>query len=127
MLAEFWPNVAIIIYRVKNDDHHLLKNVFLCTAVITIMGTLAETIMIFVFLGSVWHKLSLDFKIVTPILHCVFMVAQLHGSRILYSMYISQCRKLKDAHGEFGDLDPVQVQPKGVKTTTVETSGSTSS
>jgi hypothetical protein len=51
--------------------------VFLYTSIITVIGTCGETIMIFVLLGSVWSKLSLDFKIATHILHCVFMVSYL--------------------------------------------------
>ncbi|KIW09218.1 uncharacterized protein PV09_00145 [Verruconis gallopava] len=96
VLAEFWPNLAIILYRVKKDNHYLLSQVFFITAIITVLGTTAETVMIFVFLGSVWHRLSLDFKVATPILHVVFMAAQVHGSRILFSMYKRQKQALRE-------------------------------
>jgi O-antigen/teichoic acid export membrane protein len=109
VLAEFWPNLAIIIYRVKQNNHYLLANIFLATSIITVMGTTAETVMIFVFLGSVWHKLSLDFKVATPILHCIFMAAQIHGSRVLFALYKSQKRKLREIDG----VEEANLEPKG--------------
>lgn len=103
VLAELWPNVAIILYRVYNDNHYFLMNVFLGTCLITICGTVAETIMIGVFLAQSWSRWELAFKIVTPILHIVFSMAQLHGSRILYSLYLSQKKKLAQAENRMMD------------------------
>ncbi|KAE9969388.1 hypothetical protein EG327_010652 [Venturia inaequalis] len=103
VLAELWPNVAIILYRVYNDNHYFLMNVFLGTCLITICGTVAETIMIGVLLAQSWSRWELAFKIVTPILHIVFSMAQLHGSRILYSLYLSQKRKVAEAENRMMD------------------------
>jgi hypothetical protein len=96
VLAELWPNVAIILYRVYNDNHYFLMNVFLGTCLITVCGTIAESIMIFVFLAQSWSRWELSFKIVTPILHVVFSMAQVHGSRILFSLYQKQKRLLRE-------------------------------
>ncbi|TID19684.1 hypothetical protein E2P81_ATG06850 [Venturia nashicola] len=105
VLAELWPNVAIILYRVYNDSHYFLMNVFLGTCLVTICGTVAETIMIGVFLAQSWSRWELAFKIITPILHIVFSMAQLHGSRILYSLYLSQKRKLAEAENRMMDTE----------------------
>lgn len=114
VLAELWPNVAIILYRVYNDNHYFLMNVFLGTCLITICGTVAETIMIGVFLAQSWSRWELAFKIVTPILHIVFSMAQLHGSRILYSLYLSQKKKLAQAENRMMDPE-VNIQAKSKK------------
>jgi hypothetical protein len=113
VLAEMWPNFAMIIYRTHKDNHYLLKNVFLVTSLITLMGTTAETILTFVFLASIWTRIDMAFKILTPILYMVFVLAQLHGSKILYIMYKKECRKLV----EIGDAETIGigVLPKGVK------------
>ncbi|QDS70089.1 hypothetical protein FKW77_004953 [Venturia effusa] len=103
VLAELWPNIAIILYRVYNDSHYFLMNVFLGTCLITICGTTAETIMIGVFLAQSWSRWELSFKIVTPILHIVFCMAQLHGSRILYSMYLKEKKKVAQAENRMMD------------------------
>lgn len=105
VLAELWPNVAIILYRVYNDNHYFLMNVFLGTCLITICGTVAETIMIGVFLAQSWSRWELAFKIVTPILHIVFSMAQLHGSRILFSLYRSQKKKLYQEENRMMDTE----------------------
>jgi hypothetical protein len=115
VLAELWPNVAIILYRVYNDNHYFLMNVFLGTCLITICGTIAETIMIFVFLAQSWSRWELSFKIVTPILHIVFSMAQLHGSRILFSLYLSQKKKLYQEENRMMDTEANNSKSKKVE------------
>jgi len=73
------------------------------------MGTIAETIMVFVLFGESWSRWELSFKIVTPILHVVFTAAQLHGSRILLSMWRKEKRKLADEYTELNDIEGVRV------------------
>lgn len=38
----------------------------------------------------------MSFKIVTPILHCAVLAAQVHGSRIFYMMWKRQMRFLRE-------------------------------
>jgi len=113
VLAELWPNVAIILYRVYNDNHYFLMNVFLGTCLITICGTIAESIMIFVFLAQSWNRWELSFKIVTPILHIVFSMAQVHGSRILFELYKKQKRLLAEEERRLTDPEGRSMQSKG--------------
>jgi hypothetical protein len=76
--------------------------------------------MIFVSLGSVWDRLSLGFKVATPVLHCIFMTAQIHGSKILFSMYKRQKRELRDLRDveqvveqlKDKEVDDISVSPK---------------
>lgn len=76
------------------------------------MGTVAETIMVFVLFGESWSRWELSFKIVTPILHVVFMAAQLHGSRILLSMWRKERRKLAEEDAQIRDIEGAVVTSK---------------
>ncbi|KAF2435590.1 hypothetical protein EJ08DRAFT_656583 [Tothia fuscella] len=68
--------------------------VFFYTSIIAVSGTIAETVMIAVLLAQSWSRWGLDFKIITPILHIVFTLAQLWGSWNLWCLCQSQKRKL---------------------------------
>lgn len=48
------------------------------------------------FFGSLWNRWTLDFKIATPLLHCVFTVAQLHGSGVFWTMMKRQEKYIRD-------------------------------
>ncbi|KAJ7587398.1 hypothetical protein C8J56DRAFT_1081601 [Mycena floridula] len=87
IISEFYPHVAIVLYRLYPNNHKFLRKVFRVACFSTLFGTLSETIMIFVLFGSLWQKWTIEFKILTPILHCVFTAAQLHGSRVFWKMY----------------------------------------
>jgi hypothetical protein len=96
VLAEGWLNLAFILYRLRSNDHNFLSYLFASTCIITVLGSVAETIMIMTLFGQSWDKWEIEFKIVTPILHIVFTLAQLHGSRILFAMYKKQKRYLAE-------------------------------
>ncbi|GAB7355494.1 hypothetical protein MBLNU459_g5988t1 [Dothideomycetes sp. NU459] len=93
ILAELWPHIAIILYRVWNDDHEFLRKVFLIACCTEVIGTLVETITVMTIFGSLWDRWTLELKIVTPILHVLFSAAQLWGAKVFFSMYKSQVRK----------------------------------
>jgi hypothetical protein len=97
---------------VHYNNHAFLCNVFLGTSLITLMGTTAETIMIMVLFGESWSRWELSFKIVTPILHIIFTMAQLHGSRILFQMYRKQQKKLLAEDQAMRDVEMNPGQPK---------------
>jgi hypothetical protein len=78
------------------------------------MGTTAETIMIMVLFGESWSRWELSFKIVTPILHIIFTMAQLHGSRILFQMYLKQKQKVAAEDMALRDVEMNPGQPKKV-------------
>jgi hypothetical protein len=61
--------------------------------------------MVFILFGESWSRWELSFKIVTPLLHVVFTAAQLHGSRILLSMWRKEKRKLAQEEGELHDIE----------------------
>ncbi|USP74127.1 hypothetical protein yc1106_01401 [Curvularia clavata] len=90
VIAEFWPHVAIILYRMYPTDHDYLRKVFLSAGIITCSGTVIETIVVFWLWGSLWHRWTLPFKIVTPILHVIFSAAQLWGVWNFYKMWLRQ-------------------------------------
>ena len=56
----------------------------------TLIGTIAETILTMYLFGSLWHKWTIAFKVVTPMLHVLFSTAQLWGSWIFWKMYRRQ-------------------------------------
>ncbi|OCK79030.1 hypothetical protein K432DRAFT_300738 [Lepidopterella palustris CBS 459.81] len=92
LIAEFWPHIAMILYRIYPNNHTLLKRAFFCAAALTIAGTITETMMIFYLFGSVWSQWTLPFMIATPILHCIFSAAQVWGSWKEYNMGKNQQR-----------------------------------
>ncbi|KAF2404725.1 hypothetical protein EJ06DRAFT_487711 [Trichodelitschia bisporula] len=110
VLAEGWLNLAFILYRIHPRNHAFLCYLFFSTCAITVMGSVAETIMIMVLFGQSWSRWELSFKIVTPILHFIFTLAQLHGSRILFSMWLKQKRYLKEE--DEAHMDPELGRPK---------------
>lgn len=113
-MAEFWPHVAIILYRIRNTDHAFLVKVMRTACISCLCGTIIETIVVMYLFGSLWYRWTLPFKIVTPILHTVFSAAQLWGAKNFYSMWQSQKKKLaeqkKDEHLEGGSVEPGSVE-----------------
>lgn len=94
VLSELWLNVAFILYRIYPEKHALLAYVFGSTMLLNVSGTFAETVMIFTLFGQSWSKWELEFKIITPILHILFTIAQLHCARVLFAMWMKQKRAL---------------------------------
>ena len=45
--------------------------------------------------GQLWSRWTIAFKVSTPILHVAFSIAQLHGTRIFYTMWMKQLRILE--------------------------------
>lgn len=68
--------------------------------------------MVFVLFGESWSHWELSFKVVTPILHVVFTAAQLHGSRILLSMWRKEKRKLAEEDAQLRDIEGARVVNK---------------
>lgn len=104
VLAELWLNIAFILYRLYPDNHGLLAYTFGSTCIVSVMGTIAETVMVMTLFGQSWDRWDLSFKVVTPILHVLFMVAQLHAAKILYVMWVKQKALL--AEEDLALLDP---------------------
>ncbi|KAB8233982.1 uncharacterized protein BDW43DRAFT_274762 [Aspergillus alliaceus] len=99
IISEFFPHLAIILYRIFPDRHHFLKRLFLLSCITTAIGTTCETIVIFFLFGSLWDRWQLAFKVVTPLLHIAFSAAQVHGSVVFWKMYKRQERLLKEKSG----------------------------
>ena len=87
VVAEFWPHVAIIQKRRHEGDHGYLRKVFMFAAIVTAMGTLIETIVVMYIWGWAWHRWSLEFKVITPILHVIFSAAQIWGAYKFWGMW----------------------------------------
>jgi hypothetical protein len=74
-------------------------------AITTYIGTMAETILTMYLFGSLWDRWTLAFKITTPMLHLLFMSAQLWGTWCLYKMYQKQGRLIAMREGRTNDLE----------------------
>ncbi|OCL08577.1 hypothetical protein AOQ84DRAFT_38265 [Glonium stellatum] len=105
ILAEFWPHVAIILYRVHITRHAFLIKIFRAAFFSTLVGTTVETIVVMWLFGSLWSKWTIGFKVATPILHVVFTAAQIWGSVIFYRMWQNQKRLLAEEQGDSGDKE----------------------
>lgn len=63
--------------------------------------------------GSLWERWTMAFKVTTPMLHLLFMSAQLWGTWCFYKMYKRQCRiiaKKENTIGEDLEAGPKQEQ-----------------
>jgi hypothetical protein len=96
VLAEFWPHVAIILYRMHPTEHNYLRKVFLSAGIITCVGTIVETVAVMYLWGWAWDRWTLAFKVVTPILHVIFSAAQLWGAYNFYKMWKSQKKLMRE-------------------------------
>ncbi|KAK5090683.1 hypothetical protein LTR05_000858 [Lithohypha guttulata] len=102
-IAELWPHIAMILYRLlpPSDEHSkrarhfhgLMSRLFFSVAVMEIVGTTLETTVVFWLFGSLWHKWTLSFKVVTPILHVLFSCAQLWGAWVFWNLSKKEARK----------------------------------
>ncbi|KAF4630348.1 hypothetical protein G7Y89_g7790 [Cudoniella acicularis] len=109
IVSEFLPHISIILYRVYPTSHDFLRKLFRISALTTLTGTVAETIVTMWLFGSLWPKWTLAFKVVTPMLHVLFMSCQMWGSWNFYKMYKRQERLLAISEGR---LDDVEKLPK---------------
>ncbi|KAI9926572.1 hypothetical protein ASPWEDRAFT_32022 [Aspergillus wentii DTO 134E9] len=96
IISEFFPHVAIVLYRVFPTRHRFLARVFILSCITTATGTLCETIVTMWLFGSLWNKWEIAFKVATPLLHIAFSAAQIHGSLVFWRMYRRQQRYMKE-------------------------------
>ena len=76
----------MILYRVYPDNHRMLTKLLYSCTILELVGTLTETIIVMWLFGSLWSIWSLSLKVVTPILHVLFSIAQLWGAYILWGL-----------------------------------------
>ncbi|OGM49000.1 hypothetical protein ABOM_003165 [Aspergillus bombycis] len=125
IISEFFPHLAIILYRVFPHRHRFLKRLFLLSCITTAFGTTCETIVISFLFGSLWDRWQIAFKVVTPLLHVAFSAAQVHGSVVFWKMYKRQQRLEEETSGfdiENGDVREMHVHADKTK---LDSSGST--
>ena len=74
-------------------------------AITTFSGTIAETVLTMYLFGSLWDKWTIAFKVTTPMLHVLFMSAQLWGTWNFYKMYQKQGRLIAKKESRIEDLE----------------------
>lgn len=94
VVAEFWPHLAIILYRLHPGRHSLSYRLFLSTMIAEVVGTTVETVVVFWLWTSLWGQWTLPFKIVTPILHALFSAAQLFGAWVFWQLAQKEKRSM---------------------------------
>ncbi|KAE8312138.1 hypothetical protein BDV41DRAFT_308498 [Aspergillus transmontanensis] len=118
IISEFFPHLAIILYRVFPNRHRFLKRLFLLSCITTAIGTTCETIVIFFLFGSLWDRWQIAFKVVTPLLHIAFSAAQIHGSVVFWKMYKRQQKLEEEIPGfdiESGEINEMHVHADKTK------------
>ncbi|KAF8146668.1 hypothetical protein K438DRAFT_1910663 [Mycena galopus ATCC 62051] len=111
IVSEFLPHLTIILYRVYPDSHHFLMTIFRAACVTTLLGTIAETIVVMYLFAQLWTRWKLTFLIATPVLHIAFTAAQFHGTRIFYRMWKKQEHIIREMRAipldiQFSECDP---------------------
>ncbi|KAB8271721.1 hypothetical protein BDV30DRAFT_143280 [Aspergillus minisclerotigenes] len=123
IISEFFPHLAIILYRIFPNRHRFLKRLFLLSCVTTALGTTCETIVIFFLFGSLWDRWQIAFKVVTPLLHIAFSAAQVHGSVVFWKMYKRQQKLEEEIPGfdiENGEISEMHVHADKTKPSSSE-------
>jgi len=105
IVSEFLPHIAIILYRIYPTSHYFLRTIFKLSCITTLLGTTAETVLTMWLFGSLWNRWTIAFKVTTPMLHLLFMSAQLWGSYNFYRMYQKQCRIIAQKSGVLDDIE----------------------
>ncbi|KAJ9494488.1 hypothetical protein LTR99_010747 [Exophiala xenobiotica] len=108
VVAEFWPHLAMILYRLYPGRHSLMYRLFLATTIVEIAGTVFETLIVFWLWGTLWNRWTLPFKIVTPILHALFSAAQLFGAWIFWQLATKEKSKMNAIEAELRSPDTGQ-------------------
>jgi hypothetical protein len=119
-LSELWLNLAFIIYRIYPDNHNVLVYAFGSTFVLNVSGTIAETIIIMTLFGQSWDRWELSFKIVTPILHTLFTIAQLHCARVLFALWMKEKRRLYEVERSVSDIESGSDDDSQTKVTVIQ-------
>ncbi|KAJ5390855.1 uncharacterized protein N7496_001923 [Penicillium cataractarum] len=96
IVSEFFPHVAIVLYRIWPNRHKFLSTVFLLSCFTTAAGTTCETIVTMWLFGTLWNQWQIAFKVATPLLHIAFSAAQIHGSMVFWRMYKKQRKLLRE-------------------------------
>ncbi|KAF2848572.1 hypothetical protein T440DRAFT_500447 [Plenodomus tracheiphilus IPT5] len=109
VIAELWPHITIILYRMYPQNHHFLRIIFRSACIVTFCGTVTESGVVLWLFFSLWSRWSIPFRVVTPILHAVFSAAQLWGAWKFWGMWQREQRLLKE---ETPDVEALAVQPK---------------
>lgn len=89
-------------YRIYPEDHAFLIKVFRAATFTEVAGTTIETVVVMWLFGGLWHRWTLPFKVITPILHVLFSVAQLWGAVIFRRMWNRQEKLLMEQHAHKG-------------------------
>ena len=95
VVAELWPHLAMIIYRIYPSNQQLLSRIFYLTMFLELFGTTVETGIVMWLFGTLWKTWALSLKVATPLLHILFSAAQLWGAFIFYKM-ARQTRRKQD-------------------------------
>ncbi|KAF4548695.1 Hypothetical protein D9617_26g079090 [Elsinoe fawcettii] len=103
VVAEFWPHLAMLIYRYRPNAHRKNAKIFLMTVFSELTGTFIETVTVMILFGSFWNTWTLTFKITTPVLHLLFTLAQLWNARVFWGLYREKKRLAALEEGEGGE------------------------
>lgn len=87
LLAGLWPRPALIIRTVLPANHRL--NMWICFAAmsLTAMGSVGETVFALYLYGTHFYAWSLRVRYATPVLHVMFVCAQLNTSWIMWTLF----------------------------------------
>jgi hypothetical protein len=81
--------------RIYPNNHRRSWNWNRSACIGTLLATAIETTVIMWQFGAAWRLWNLEFKVATPILHCVFSTAQVWGSKNYWCMWQAEQRKME--------------------------------
>lgn len=105
ILAGLWPRPVMITRIVWPNEHRTNMRFCLVAMMLTILGTLGETVVAFYLYGINMEKWSEAVTWATPFCHVVFMLAQLYSSFIMLSLARKHRRKLNELAAAGQDIE----------------------
>jgi len=100
VVSEAIPHTTLILYRLYPRHHRLLRMCFRAAYIVSLLSTFVESSVIFWFYGALFERWSIGFRVSTPILHGVFVAAQLWSAWCLRGMENRHYKQLKQSLGD---------------------------
>ncbi|CCG82266.1 protein of unknown function [Taphrina deformans PYCC 5710] len=131
---ETGPHVMMILYKRYRNRQAMLKKGFLFVALWSFTGTFLEQFAIGYLYIHNWAAWDMSLKVLTPILHCCFAAAQVHGGRVFLALSRKMAREYAESLKNKDDLyvlepqvsfqtvatDVVEKKSSGVRVSVVE-------
>jgi hypothetical protein len=93
----------LIIWRVKSDEHRLLSRAAYTCCIWVLLGATVETAVTIWLLSRSWHRWSLSFRVLLPLVFSLWISTQLYGAWRILGMARSKAQTASSCHAHARD------------------------